>query len=589
MKEDIKSAMLNEFEKQIDEIMSFSSKYGSDFNQIINLINNQKNCWKLCRFDLQNRGDDFNRINIVDNSNNLNISFPSWFKDHYGQGCQIQGQVNKLNLTFQCINDGVLRINLRGVDYRNPDHLRCPIYVNFTTFKLNDELIFDENKLIWHDEPYEFEISSNDKGLFEIYLEFETIFDYYPFFLNLFDNVTNRDVLNDEYYLFKKQIQFIRFLEQFDGINNASLEMYGFMKNDNQLFLGNSAKNLFSYNSFLNQYTNYLNSLEIENKFNQLTSKIDFLENKMKNYENIIESDNSLFNSIFLDYTLKPNKLLFNVQTLSLELLTFINKICEKHNISWWLDYGTLLGSIRHENFIPWDDDIDIGVMRKDYHKFIEVMYDELEKYNLTNYIDVLYRWRMHDGKEVNGTLHFFIRDEKIGKKIILAAVDFFPYDFMGNYDSNNFGESYNRALRNFYQMLCQGDDTSTVYMGLSYSEIIDKYYLELNLTYDENNFIIPGVEGAFGYNGTNLYELMVLKYSDVFPLKESNFREYVFPVPNDSDFYLKQIYGKNYMEIPKNVSTHNRLTLFRDFPNINDILEDYINVLKEANKNFKY
>ena len=589
MKENIKKVMLCEFEKQIDELMVFISKKNVDFNQIINWINNLKEGWKLCRFDLKNKGNDFSRVNILENSNNLNIMFPSWFKDNFGQGCQIQGNAKELNLEFQCISNGLLRIILRGIDFKNLEHLRCPIYVNFTTFKLNDELIFDEDKLICHDEPYEFEVSSNDKDIFNISLEFETIYDYYPIFLDLFNNVTNIDELNDEYYLFKKQLQFIRFIEQYDEFNNSSLEMYGFMKNDNQLILGNNERNLFSYDSFLNHYSNYLNSLKIKNTFNQLNSKIKSLEKKMEDYERIIDSDNSLFSTIFLDYTLKPNRLLFNVQTLCLELLSFVNKICKKHGLKWWLDFGTLLGAIRHENFIPWDDDIDIGIMRKDYHKFIEVMYDEIENNNLTEYIDVVYRWRRHEGKEVNGSLHFFIRDERVGKHIILAAVDFAPYDFMKDYDSNNFGIFYNRSLRNFYQMLCRGNDTSTLYMGLDYSEIIDKYYQELNLTYDKDKYIIPGVEGAFGYAGTNLYELIVLGYSDIFPLRESKFREYTFPVPNNSDFHLKQIYGEGYMGVPKDVRTHNRLTLFRNVPNINDILENYIVILKEANKNFKY
>ena len=131
--------MLNEFEKQIDEIILCADE--SNFNKIINMINNHKNSWHLYRFDLQNRGNNFNRINILENYNNLHINFPEWFRDNYGQGCQIQGDVNKSNLKFQCVNEGALRIILRGVDYRNPDGLRCPVYVNFTTFKLNEGLI----------------------------------------------------------------------------------------------------------------------------------------------------------------------------------------------------------------------------------------------------------------------------------------------------------------------------------------------------------------------------------------------------------------------------------------------------------------
>ena len=587
MKDNIKYVMAKEFEKQIDDIV-FSSNNESNFDQIIGKINYQKNCWKSCRFDLKNNGNEFNRINILDNDNSLHIDFPSWFRDYQGQGCKIEGDANKLNLKVQCVNDGNFRFYLKGVDYRNSQIVRVPVYINFTTFKLNDELIFNDDKFVWHDQPYTFEISSKDKDIFNIHLEFKTIYDYYPSFLNLFDDIHSKEELNDEYSRFKEQINTIHFFEHFGKINNSSLEKYNIIKDDYELILGNM-ENSSSYDSFLSHYSNYLNSLEIKDTINQLNSRIEFLENKIKNCENIIESDNEYFNTIFLNYTLKPNRLLDDVQTLCLELLSFINKVCVKYDVKWWLDYGTLLGSIRHENFIPWDDDIDIGMMRKDYHKFIGIIYDEIEKNNLSDYIEVGYRWRKFNGKDINSFLQFYMRDEKIGEHPLLAGVDVFPYDYMKNYDKNTLGELYNASNLNFYQTLCKGFKFSDLYMGLDYSEVIDNYYQELNLTYEEDNYILPGVEGSFGYKGTNLYELIVLKDSDIFPLKEYKFNEYVFPVPHNSHKYLNMIYGNNYMRVPKNMRTHDRLKLLRNVPDVYNMLESRIRIMKEANKNFKF
>ena len=53
------------------------------------------------------------------------------------------------------------------------------------------------------------------------------------------------------------------------------------------------------------------------------------------------------------------------VKKLELELLLFIDKICKEHHIPYYLSSGTLLGAVKYQGFIPWDDDIDIGMLRE--------------------------------------------------------------------------------------------------------------------------------------------------------------------------------------------------------------------------------
>lgn len=68
----------------------------------------------------------------------------------------------------------------------------------------------------------------------------------------------------------------------------------------------------------------------------------------------------------------------YKMQQRMLDLLKVIDAICRKHNMQYWLSGGTMLGAIRHQGFIPWDDDLDIEMFRPDFENLMRILPSEL-------------------------------------------------------------------------------------------------------------------------------------------------------------------------------------------------------------------
>ena len=74
----------------------------------------------------------------------------------------------------------------------------------------------------------------------------------------------------------------------------------------------------------------------------------------------------------------KIEEMMKRVWAAQLEVLAVIDQICKQHNLQYFADWGTLLGAVRHKGFIPWDDDMDISMLREDYDKFLAVAEKDL-------------------------------------------------------------------------------------------------------------------------------------------------------------------------------------------------------------------
>ncbi|MBO6113866.1 MAG: LicD family protein [Lachnospiraceae bacterium] len=122
------------------------------------------------------------------------------------------------------------------------------------------------------------------------------------------------------------------------------------------------------------------------------------------------------------------------VWAAQIEVMHEVDKICRRHNIKWFADCGTLLGAVRHKGYIPWDDDMDICMLRDEYNKFIEIAKDELpEGYSILK-LDVKgdpyyqYITRVTNGRRFEFDKDFLDRYHECQYP---TGVDLFPLEYL--------------------------------------------------------------------------------------------------------------------------------------------------------------
>lgn len=118
-----------------------------------------------------------------------------------------------------------------------------------------------------------------------------------------------------------------------------------------------------------------------------------------------------------------------NIQLSILEILKDIITVCEEYNIEYFIIFGTALGAVRHKGFIPWDDDLDIGMTRQNYERFLEVAVDALPQDLFLQTFNSEPNTPFYFSKvRKNGTVFVekYCKDLEIHRGIY---VDIFPYD----------------------------------------------------------------------------------------------------------------------------------------------------------------
>lgn len=255
---------------------------------------------------------------------------------------------------------------------------------------------------------------------------------------------------------------------------------------------------------------------------------------------------------LYKDRRLEGETTLRQCQLVQLHLLYVFDAICKEYNLTYFLGGGTLLGAMRHGGFIPWDDDLDVGMPMKDYKKFLQIASTVLPN-DVVLQTPTMYPHTAMPFAKLRDAYSFYYEghQDQRGSDFNGIFIDIFPYEIMPRINVGLQKKIISCIARNWSAARgCLCYKTLTVW-ELSVRIILSKIHSGIALVarvfVEILRYFLPGKDLYL------LFEMGFLCRFDVgkvFPTKNIKFEDGDFPIPNDPEAFLVSQYG-NWREIP--------------------------------------
>ena len=261
------------------------------------------------------------------------------------------------------------------------------------------------------------------------------------------------------------------------------------------------------------------------------------------------------------------------------EIIHDFHNVCMKHGIQYFAIAGTLLGAVRHKGIIPWDDDVDLGLLREDYEKFLSVYEEELsDKYDLfcpdtvNDYYSFVTKLSLRNSK--------FLTDiaKNAGIDNMGIYIELFVYENCSADPAEvekeikkvnqikNLYISYQVKKPLSYDKFPVNVIKNTVKRGLRLYCRMRGYTQErLNQMYVKETSSHPETGWVTEY-GDDTTMVNIIKKKDIFPITQVPFADFEISIPANTHEFLTQVYG-DYMQMPKEEDRWNQAPIRIVFP----------------------